>query len=296
MSVVSALTQDRIPQEVIVGVDSKFSLAPGIHRRLERLARVFDVPLLILNDAGSGAASVRAGAIAVAAAEHVALLDDDDIWLKQHLSRALQMLKNGNLDLYCARAVLLVDGVSSRLQPHQSRAFPGGEPLSTWFYDHPVRNAGQPAGIPSGTVVLKTRVAQRVSMDSRLVVQEDFAWLMDIQTRGGSIRQYQSVDLLIQRQSSRSNARVSGEQSLIYAQHLEDNSPGMGVRYLANVCVTYFGRRRLWGEIATIGAGVRSFPEPPRDSLLSSILVHGSRFLAKTGGVSDPVAATPTAD
>jgi hypothetical protein len=296
MSVVSALTQDRIPQEVVIGVDSRFSLPPDIHRRLERLARVFDVPLVILNNVGSGAASVRAGAISVAAAEHVALLDDDDIWFKQHLSRALQMLKNDNLDLYCARAVLLVDGVSSRLQPHRSRAFPGGEPLSRWFYDKPVRNAGQPAGIPSGTVVLKTRVARGVSMDSRLAMQEDFAWLIDIQTRGGSIRQYQSVDLLIQRQSSRSNARVSGEQSLIYAHHLEANSSGMGVRYLAYVCATFFGRRRLWGEVATIGAGLQSFPESSRHSLLLSSLVRGSRFMAKTASVSDPIAEVPTVD
>ncbi len=106
----SVLTQEHYELELIVIDDGS---SDGTCSTVERIAAGDSRVRLYKNDTNSGVAATRNRGMDIARGEYVALLDSDDIWKRDRLSKQLQAQKESGAELVCSSYELMnEEGVS----------------------------------------------------------------------------------------------------------------------------------------------------------------------------------------
>ncbi|MET0646284.1 MAG: glycosyltransferase family 2 protein [Pyrinomonadaceae bacterium] len=158
--------------EVIVVNDGGPSVAPVVRAWEDVLA----VRLVEL-DRRVGPAAARNVGIQLAAGEYIAFLDDDDLFLPNHLAAGCKLLQSADVDLVYLGA-LVADRRLSGLPPDHT-----GFPIKAYPYDHRFLLVAN--FIHTGSVITRNFRHTPVRFDEALVVCEDWdLWLALTETLG----------------------------------------------------------------------------------------------------------------
>ena len=131
-----------------------------------------------------GAAAARNAGVAVAAAPWIALLDDDDVWASDKLSRQLAVARRHGPDtVVSCRFQIVVDGRRRGVLP--SRMNPPGADLSEFLFCRRLPHCG--VGVaPTSTLLTSSRLLQRCQFDASLSQLQDVDWVLRATNRHGA--------------------------------------------------------------------------------------------------------------
>lgn len=169
-SVNSALAQTVAPHEVVVAVDGTPAEAAAIAPGLPSGARV------VATGARSNANRARNVGIAEASGSHIALLDDDDVWLPEKLAQQLAALREHEGDTLAASPVITWDGERDGAVMPARPPLPGEEIDRYLLLRH--RLKGAPYFLQTSTWVAPRSIFERLPFDERLGLHQDLDWVL----------------------------------------------------------------------------------------------------------------------
>jgi glycosyltransferase involved in cell wall biosynthesis len=153
-----ALRQEGVDVEVIVVDDSSSDETP------QRLAALDDRRVVKLTPQAPGPAGARNAGLAVARAEWVAFLDDDDLWAPHKLRSQLEVAAATGAEWVYGTAVM----VDAQARPIKALPVPEPERLARRLLDT------NPIGGPSGVLARTGLVRDAGGFDERLPYVEDW--------------------------------------------------------------------------------------------------------------------------
>lgn len=248
-AVASVLRQD-VPTEVILVNDSGAPLPPGL---FPAGTHVIDTP------GRCGAAHARNLGMRAATGEFVALLDDDDIWLRGHLKEAIRTLQeHPDADLYSCCALVVYGPTRSRIEPIDLL---GSRSIAEYFFGHATWRS-RCRRILTPTLVFRRHLAD-LPMDTTLRMSEDTWWLLTAEReRGARMVQSANVGVVVHASTERDDERSRERQrdDLAWARKLEDLVPGAGAAHLAASRSRVAVRAADPGEVVRLGRASLRFP------------------------------------
>lgn len=196
-----------------------------------------------------GAAHARNLGLAHANAPFVAFLDDDDVWLDDHLRHALDALRaRPDRDVYSCRGLVIRGAGRTRIEPVELL---GERTVADYFYGHDVWRS-RARRILTPTLVFRRALAD-VAMDESLTMSEDTWWLLTVEaTRGARMVQGEHVGVVVHADDDRESGAASGRSrdEIAWAHRLESLVPGAGAAHLA---ATQARRAARAGDAASLG-------------------------------------------
>ncbi|XVX19506.1 glycosyltransferase family 2 protein [Actinomycetota bacterium] len=220
VAVESALEQD-VDVEVLVVNDSGSPLTPPVD---SPAVRVIDT------EGRTGAAHARNVGMAEAKGEFLAFLDDDDVWLPGHLTRALQVLaERPDCDIVGCRGLTLQDDGTGRVEP---AVLLGERSIATYFNSHG-SVFGRNRRMMTPTLVFRRTLADH-RMREDVTSHEDTWWLLTAERdRGARIVQSPHIGVVVHADAERETSRDGERDELEWARQLDSLHEGTGAAYLA---------------------------------------------------------------
>lgn len=236
-AVESVITQSVNVHEVVIVNDSsdQRSLAPHFERfgKCVRLKEVF-------TGGATGIGSARNRGILEASGEFIAHLDDDDIWLPNHIACAREAF---------SRRRCLAVYVASAIRAHARGAtvvptvrYRGRQSILCFLYG-PMVWASRRRVLPCTTYVFRRDLGLQIQMDRTLRDKPDVWWLLEVCGAGGEIWQSRTVDTVWYEDPGRTAGRWTDDVIKDWARRLESLSAGYGYRYVVHVVGRYLVRR-----------------------------------------------------
>lgn len=174
-AVVSALTQDFPPLEVIVVLDREHAA--------EEPSLPADARIRVLKTGGgAGPSAARMIGVQTARGTLVAFLDDDDVWAQNKLSRQVAeyaRVSAGGLEpVVSCRAHVVMPGPPERVVVAPKVVYDAGESdvADYLFVRRTVRRSGFTLG--SSTLLCSRVLLEAIPWDSRLRLHEDWDWVL----------------------------------------------------------------------------------------------------------------------
>lgn len=185
--------------------------------------------VVVLRTSGRcGAAAARNVGMRAATGELVAFLDDDDLWLPDHVQSAATLLAaREDVDIY-ACAALVRSSAAARVEPTVTYTGPGS--LLDFYYGR-TSWARRRRRVMTPTLVFRQRAA-KLAMDESMRAFEDLWWLFQLERRGFRIAQVASVGVVVNQDDERLAGRLDLEGSLLWADKLDSLTPGHGTNFL----------------------------------------------------------------
>lgn len=145
---------------------------------------------------GRGAAWCRQLGIDAASGSVIALLDDDDIWLKTKLARQLEAAEAVGCAEWVASSRLLVQGPGARWRTWPTRLIEPRESVPEYLFRFDRPTFGQ-AVLQTSTLCFPTELARTVRWDAHVdAVHDEPSWLIDLQRAIPGLRLIQLPDVL----------------------------------------------------------------------------------------------------
>lgn len=230
-----------------------------------------DVEVLIVNDSGvpldcgqldpdvviiettglQGAAAARNAGLEKASGDFIAFLDDDDEWLRDHLSDALKLLaERPDVDIYSCRSLVVDETGQGRIEPvellQQGPIWRHLFGPGTWY--------ARSRRLPTPTLVFRQRLAAH-RHDVSLLRRQDTWWLLTAERDMGA-RLFQSahIGVVVYADRVRHDRIDSFADHVSWAQRLDTIRPGCG----ASQVISRGRQAARAGEVA-------SFPDFSRE-------------------------------
>lgn len=185
-SLSSVFDQDLTPKEIVVVDDSK-------EQKIEFQPRTN--LKLIKTGGGRGPSSARNLGIASTKSSIVAFLDDDDIWLKNHLSTSIEKMEEFDLDAIISSAITHKGVRPKKLLSGEK------DPLIEVYGG--IRYLNSPYYLPLPGLMVKREVTNHISFNERLRDREDLWFIHKIFEFGFRIQQSNSTTVKIHDNYSR---------------------------------------------------------------------------------------------
>lgn len=213
---VSSVYKQDLPVEVLVVNDSG---APLERAGLPEEVRVLDTRGQV------GAAAARNIGLEHASGEYIALLDDDDEWLRGHLADALHIFEQRpDIDIYSCRSLVIDANGRGRIEPvellREGKIRDHLYGRSTWY--------SRSRRIPTPTLVFRRRLAvhpQDVTMRRR----QDTWWLLTAERDfGAQLYQSAHIGVVVYVDRPRQDRIDATADHFAWAQRLESIQSGTG--------------------------------------------------------------------
>lgn len=232
---------------VIIPTIGRRSLSSAIASALDQRSRV-DVEIIVVNDSGSplrhdlaedcikvidtpgrvGPAGARNTGLTAAAGRYTAFLDDDDLWLPDHLGSAVDFLEDHpEFSIYCARGVVARDDGFTRIEPVELM---GNRKLVDYFFGKDVWRS-RCRRVLTSTLVFQSQLNSHL-METGLSVHEDTWWLLTAEKRGFRIYQSSCTAEVMNASPLRAEERSRNWDHLNWSARLDTIQPGAGAAYL----------------------------------------------------------------
>lgn len=272
----SVLAQTIEPAEILVMADTLDPITLPEHPSV-RLIRV---------GPGAGGNVARQTGIELASSELVALLDDDDEWLPQHLENHLGMLPEDEVrGNWIATSRLYAKYADGRSEIWPKRLKNPDETLPQYiFRKHSI--FGGVGFIQASTLLFPKKLGLSVPFDGDLRFHQDVAWLVDLAGFTESIDIYQSeVPSVIYHIGSQTvSKRISADESIAWSDRLDPSDR----RTLGDFIVVHAiqGAKNagsLKGMISTIAAG-NKLGKPGLPAMLYGFLLVARVAAARVTG------------
>lgn len=186
---------------------------------------------LITHPEPRGVSATRNTALDAARGEYVAFLDDDDIYLPDHLQRAVEALESHQGDFVSAAniAVFVDRGDEGALSVHSAYVYDG-------VYNGLVMNVWQPVLVQS--IVGRASLMADIRFDQTLAVAEDFEFLMRLGQRGEFgylLRPTWMITVYSEQGSLSTSDRYADALRRIYARYPVTHAPSLVAQREAQV-------------------------------------------------------------
>ncbi|WP_370582061.1 glycosyltransferase family 2 protein [Mycobacterium sp. OAS707] len=245
--------------EVIVVYDGEPGpeLPAGVGRLADRVIRT----------AGRvGACRARNIGISAAAADIVALLDDDDEWLPGKLEAQLALLGKASDPAHTVVSgrQLFVSRKGAVSRPCPDRLIGAGEPVEHYLFRRRPPNGGRPT-LTTPTLLLPRELAASTPWNESLVRHQDWDWLIRLGRRPGTtfVQTPQAVARVHLGSALSISMTTDWRASLDWANQLLRGDPAVYVDFVAAQPLRYALAARSWAGVrAVITAlrGVNQFP------------------------------------
>lgn len=176
-SVASAARQTLPPHEIIVVCDSDH-LDQATDLRTE-----FSSVEVMYTGGGHGANSARQLGIKIATGEAIALLDDDDTWYPEKLSRQAEVfdrVRQAGYRPVISCGVDVVDALGTKLYSVPRRTIQPGQSVSDYLFKRREIRHGE-ATLGSSTLLFDRSIGLEVPFRAEFPLHEDWDWLMRAQ-------------------------------------------------------------------------------------------------------------------
>lgn len=234
----SVLAQTAVPSEVLIVFDGPPADAPVASAWGDAgPCRV------VATGGGAGVAAARNAGMRAARGAFIAFLDDDDTWLPHHLETVVGYL-NAHPDVDVVGASALLRGTArERRTPRE--VYRSGQ-LIDFMFGSDVWRARE-RRIPTPTLVFR-RVVAEVPMDEQMPVMEDTWWLLMAEARGHTVRQLDTVSVVVNFEQRRDDQRWLAGGGALWLQRLRSLGEDAYVNYLVGTLMRTSARR---GDVTT---------------------------------------------
>lgn len=169
-AVKSALEQDYPPTEVLVVADTQDELDLPSHPAL-RVLRV---------GPRAGGNVARQAGIEASSSELIALLDDDDEWLGQHLANQINLIPAENEDFHwVATSRLYAKSQSGSSEIWPNRLISPGETIPQYIFRKKSIKGGV-GFIQASTMLFPKKLGLEIPFEANLKFHQDISWLIDL--------------------------------------------------------------------------------------------------------------------
>lgn len=214
-AIASARNQTCKPQEIIVVDDSA---KQEVDVKLENGERLFRT------GGTKGPARARNVGVANSFSPLIAFLDDDDLWLENHLETLLGKIKTDNLD-----AVYSSARVGSRIRPRK-RVSGEKNPLAEIYGS--IAPFSSPYFLPTPGLVVRREVTNHISFNELLFDREDLWFAHKIFEFGFRISQLEEATIVVRQDSLRKTTRSDWEADRKWAERLMTIESGVARRFV----------------------------------------------------------------
>ncbi|WP_426938801.1 glycosyltransferase family 2 protein [Pseudarthrobacter sp. S3] len=212
-AVESALSQESAPFEILVVADT---LAP------------IDLPVnpkvkLIRVGPGAGGNVARQAGIQAAEGELVALLDDDDEWLGNHLANQLRLIPSEEGGHYwIASSRLFARDAKGKSRVWPKRLMNASETLPQYIF-RKTALVGGVGFIQASTLMFPRRLGLEVPFDADLKFHQDVSWLVDLSKIDHDVAVFQSPEpsVVYHIGSATVSKKITASQSIAWASRLD---------------------------------------------------------------------------
>lgn len=278
-AVQSVLDQSLPVTEVIVVMGAD---APGPTQSDDRIT-------VLRASGGSGASRSRQLGIDAARGSVVALLDDDDEWLRNKLERQLAAVRECSEPMWIASSRTMVVGPGSRRRTWPRRLIAPDQSIADYLFKVSEIGVGG-ALLQTSTLLFPTDLARRVRWDEHPeAVHDEPTWLIDVQQRIPNVRLVHLPDVLsvydVAGASVSRDRRDRTDEYIAWGlQHLRAESPRLRGDYLCTSPVSAaVTARSLSGVRRSVGSALRHGRPGPAASAyaaLSAARIVSSRLVA----------------
>ena len=244
----SVLAQTTVPREIIVVFDGPAADAPDASTwGDEAPCRV------VATGGGAGVAAARNVGMRAARGAFIAFLDDDDEWLPHHLETTVGYLdEHPDVDVVATSALLRGAG-QDRSTPRQ--VYRSGRLLDFMFGSDVWR--ARERRLPTPTLVFRREVAQ-LPMDEQMPLMEDTWWLLMAEARGHTVRQLDTVSVVVNGEQRREVERWSAGGGALWLQRLRSLNEESYVNYVVGTLMRTSARRGDVPATRSLARDVRS--------------------------------------
>lgn len=212
-AIASALSQQAMPSEILVVADT---LAP---------IDLPDHPLVKLLRVGPGAGGnvARQAGIVAAKGELIALLDDDDEWLHDHLANQHDIIPQDPANVHwIASSRLFAQDAKGDSEVWPQRLMSASETLPQYIF-RKTSLVGGVGFIQASTLLFPRQLALEVPFDEALKFHQDVSWLVDLSKLDDDIAVYQAPkpSVIYYIGSATVSRKITASQSISWADRLD---------------------------------------------------------------------------